>query len=103
MPRPKLAPEVALAREVERRAQAIVRLLERAHAEPAHVLDRLEPARRPRAERRALHACVAEFLDDVREDVLDRAEWRPRELERPLDLEPVLWCELREHDHGAWL
>ena len=103
MPRPKLAPEVTLAREVERRAQAVVRLLERAHAEPAHVLDRLEPARRACAKRRALHARVAELLDDVREDVLDRAERRPWELERPLDLEAMLWRELGEHDHSARL
>ena len=98
MPRPKLAPKVALVRQIERRRQPVVRLLERLHPEPVHVLHRLQPPRRPRAKRRALHARVAQLLDDVREDVLDRAQRRAGELQSPLDLEAVDGRELREDD-----
>ena len=103
VPSPKLAPEVALVRQIERRRQPVVRLLERLDAEPMDVLHRLELARRARAKRGALHACVPELLDDVREDILDGAERCPRELQRPLDLEAMLRRKLGEHDHRARL
>ena len=71
---------------MERRRQPIVRLLERLHPEPVHVLRRLQPAHRPRAEGCLLDAGVTELLDDVREDVLDGAEGRAGEVEGPLGL-----------------
>lgn len=103
LPRPELAAEVTLARQVERRRQPIVRLLERLDPEPVHVLRRVQLVDRARPERRRLYTRIAELLNDEGEDVLDRAEWRTRELERPFDLEAVPGCELGKDDHGTGL
>lgn len=51
----ELAAEVALGREVERRGDAVVRLLEGLHPEAAHIVHTLQPVRGPRTKRRGLH------------------------------------------------
>ena len=99
----KLAAEVALGGEVEGRADAVVRLLERLDPESVHVLRRVQLVDRARPERRRLYTRIAELLNDEGEDVLDRTEWRTRELERPFDLEAVPGCELGKDDHGIGL
>lgn len=99
--RAELGAEVTLIPEVERMRDAVVRLLERPHAEAPDVLDARHLRRRARTERRVSHAGVAHLADDVRDEVLDCAERRVRELERPLDLEAVARGELGEDDEGA--
>ena len=99
----KLAPEVALTREVERMRKTVVRLLESSDPKSAYILNTLQTGRSAGTERRRAYTRVTELSDDVRDDIFDRAERCTWELEGPFDLEAVHGGKLRQNDQRTHL
>lgn len=83
---------------MERMRDPIVCLLQRPDLKPANVIHAMQRPRRAGTERRSAYAGVAEFLDDMREDVLDGAEGGIGELKGPFDLEAVDGGKLSEYN-----
>lgn len=94
----KLASKIAFPAQMERMRDPIIRLLQRPDLEPANVIHAMQRPRRAGTERRSAYAGVAEFLDDMREDVLDGAERGIGELKGPFDLEAVDGGKLSEYN-----